>query len=279
MFTNPGFTLADQLFWIVDLFLKTMAPEACRRRVGSLGLAIGARVKGLERRFSKLYAMWKAGTLPVARARRIDTPTPALPRSAGEGANGAGGGSAAAFDPQACDAASMDRARLRPMSVLPRAFRWLQKMLPVSAGTLASGVESVVWNHPEIKEFVSACPQAARVLRPLCTMAGLKAPEWLALPKRWRARKKDALGLSEADEAELGRLTARFPDTAAARSAKHALRRMFAGLPVNLERMSAVARGYFVHPPRDDNCPPPEIGYGGRRRPLPKDYKPPRDDE
>jgi hypothetical protein len=170
----------------------------------------------------------------------------------------------------------MDRARLRPMSVLPRAFRWLQKMLPISAGALASGVESVVWNHPEIREFVSACPQAARILRPLCTMAGLEAPEWLALPKRPRVR-KDALRLSEEDEAELGRLTARFPDTPPARCAKRALRRMFAGLPVNMERMSAVARGYVVHPPRDDNCPPPEIGYGGRRRPLPKDYKPPRD--
>ena len=104
---------------------------------------------------------------------------------------------------------------------------------------------------------------------------GLKPPEWLALPKR--PRKPRALQLSEKDEAELARLTARFPDTPPARSAKRALRRMFAGLPVNLDRMSAVARGYFVHPPRDGNCPPPEIGYGGRLRPLPKDYAPPRD--
>jgi hypothetical protein len=37
MFTNPGFALADQMFWIVDLFIKTMAPEACRPRVGSQG--------------------------------------------------------------------------------------------------------------------------------------------------------------------------------------------------------------------------------------------------
>ena len=72
----------------------------------------------------------------------------------------------------------------------------------------------------------------------------------------------------------LGRLTARFSDAPLARSAKRALRRMFAGLPVRLERMSAVARGYFVHPPRDDNCPPPEIGYGGRWRPLWNDYVP-----
>ncbi len=48
MFTNPGFTLGDQMYWIVDLFLKTLAPEACHRRVGGLaaGEAVGAAVLG-----------------------------------------------------------------------------------------------------------------------------------------------------------------------------------------------------------------------------------------
>jgi hypothetical protein len=50
---------------------------------------------------------------------------------------------------------------------------------------------------------------------------------------------------------------------------------MFEGKPVNLKRLSAVAYGYVLHPPRDGNCPPPEIGYGGRSFPsLPKDYVP-----
>ena len=185
------------------------------------------------------------------------------------------GARAAPFDPMAGDAASLDRARLRPASVLPRTVRWLQKVLPVSAGTLAGGVEALLWNFPETREFVAACPQAGRILRPLCRITGLTPPEWLALPKR--ARKTRALRLSESDEAELARITARFPDTPPARSARRALRRMFAGLPVNWEKLPAVVRGYVVHPPRDGNCPPPEIGYGGGRWRPPKDYKPPRD--
>ena len=285
MFTDPAFTLADQLFWMIDCFRKAMAPEACRRRIGALSLAVWARVHGLERRFAALYAMWKAGTLPPPR------PSPA---SAGEGEGdvweaaappprpsparaGEGVDRRAGFDPGACDAATADRARLRPASVLPRAFAWLHRLLPVSAAMMTGGVESLLVNCPETREFVAACPQAGRVLRPLCRMAGVKAPEWLALPKRERVRKSRAPLLSEQDAAELARLTARFPDTPPARAAKRALRRMFVGLPVNLQRMSAVARGYFVHPPRDGNCPPPEIGYGGRWRRPPRDYKPPDD--
>src|SRR5262249_53376296 len=136
---------------------------------------------------------------------------------------------------------ALDAARVRPTSVLPRAFRWLQRMLPWSAATLAAGTESLLWNYPEMKAFVADCPQAGRILRPMCTMAGLKPPEWLALPKRVRVRKNDALRLSDEDEAELARMTARFPDTPPARSAKRALRRMFAGLTVNLDGLSAVA--------------------------------------
>jgi len=272
MFTDPGFTLADQLFWIVECFRKAMWAEPRTRGLGALSVAIWVRVKRFERRFSRLYAMWKAGTLPPPR------PSPA---SAGEGANGAD--RAVAHPPPRPfpsrgegEVAAQDAARERPASVLPRAFRWLQKMLPISAGTLAAGVDSIMWNYPEMKQFAADCPQVGRILRPLARMAGLKVPDYVALPKR--KRKKRALRLSDEHEAELARLTARFPDTPPARSAKRALRRMFAGLPVNWDGLSAVARGYVVHPPRDENCPPPEIGYGGRRRPLPTDYKPPPKD-
>ncbi len=286
MFLIPGFTPTQHLSWIVELFRQAMWAEPRTRGLGSLSFAVWTRVKGLERRFSRLYALWEAGKLPLRpsarsavknldRGRRGETQSKEV-----GGAGGAGGAGAdrAAFDPMACDVGSLERARLRPMSVLPRTVRWLQKVLPVSAATLAGGVESLLWNYPETQAFVAECPQAGRILRPLCTITGLTPPEWLRLPKR--ARKSRAPLLSEADEAELARLTARFPDTPPARSARRALRRMFAGLPVNFERLGAVARGYVVHPPRDGNCPPPEIGYGGRWRPLPKDYEPPpKDDE
>jgi hypothetical protein len=52
-----------------------------------------------------------------------------------------------------------------------------------------------------------------------------------------------------------------------------------AGKPIDVRRFSAEAYGWFVHPPRDENCPPPKIGYAGRRRRPPKDYKPPQDGE
>jgi hypothetical protein len=69
MFTNPGLTLGDQIFWIVDLVLKTLAPEACKLRIGAVSGVIWNRVRKFERQFLALYARWKAGTLPQARAR------------------------------------------------------------------------------------------------------------------------------------------------------------------------------------------------------------------
>jgi hypothetical protein len=92
MFPNPAFTLADQLFWIVDCFRKAMWGDPRTRGLGALSVAIWNRVKGLERRFSRLYAMWKAGTLPVARVRQGTSPRPSPHSGEGEeGANGADG--------------------------------------------------------------------------------------------------------------------------------------------------------------------------------------------
>jgi hypothetical protein len=110
----------------------------------------------------------------------------------------------------------------------------------------------------EMTEIIANAPQVGRILRPLCHILGTELPEGLKLPKRTRVRKQSTLPrLSDEDEERLRRMTARFPDTPPARSAKRALRRMLARLPVNLDRMSAIARGYFFHPPRDGNCPPP----------------------
>ena len=51
------------------------------------------------------------------------------------------------------------------------------------------------------------------------------------------------------------------------------------GKPIDPRKIGSVAYGYVLHWPRDGNCPPPEIGYGGRWRRPPKDYKPPQDGE
>ena len=62
--------------------------------------------------------------------------------------------------------------------------------------------------------------------------------------------------------------------------AEDAVRRSEAsGKAIDVRRFSAEAYGWLVHPPRDGNCPPPKIGYAGRRRRPPKDYVPPKDGE
>ncbi len=83
MFTNPGLTLGDQIFWIVDLVLKTLAPEACKLRIGAVSGVIWNRVRKFERQFLALYAQWKAGTLPQARGRKSTSPftLSAMPRA------------------------------------------------------------------------------------------------------------------------------------------------------------------------------------------------------
>jgi len=50
----------------------------------------------------------------------------------------------------------------RLASLLRRGLMWLQKTPPLSAGALRAGVESLLWNYPEMKEFVAACPQVGR---------------------------------------------------------------------------------------------------------------------
>src|SRR4051812_3118371 len=125
MFNDPGFTLADQLFWIVDAFRKTMWADPRTRGLGALSVAIWARVRGFERRFSRLYAMWKEGRLPKARKDTSPRPSP----QSGEGEVGANGGNGAVAHPSPRpspsrgegEVAAQDAARERPASVLPRA--------------------------------------------------------------------------------------------------------------------------------------------------------------
>ena len=76
MFPDPTLTLADQILWIVAVFMKTMAAEGCKRRIGLFSVAIWSRVKRFERRFLALYAEWKAGTLPKARVVRAKDTSP-----------------------------------------------------------------------------------------------------------------------------------------------------------------------------------------------------------
>ena len=253
MLTDP--TLADQMFWMVDVFLKTLAREGGRLRIGLVSGAIWNRVRRLERRFLALYAMWKAGRVPKARAAgtRRSSPRPSPRRGEGE------------------EGVAMS---VRPASLLPRGLRWMQAMLPESARTIGAGVESLVLNYPEMRAFVADCPQVGRVLRPLCRMAGIGVPEYWRVPRRRGTRRTSPRPSPRRGEGEEPRRRRTAREVAAAALERSAR----TGKPIDPRRIGAVAFGYVLHWPRDGNCPPPEVGYGGRSfTPLPKDYVRPKD--
>ncbi len=241
------------------------------------GVSVAAwqRVKGFERRFSALYAQWKAGTLAKARAPLRSSAVKRLDR--GERGEAQSEGKTSLGE--------IDAARLRPMSLLPRGFAWLQKILPLSAGTLASMLGPLVHEHPEMKAFVAEVPRAGRLLRPICSMVGLRVPEWLALPRRKSTSRRPAgsslgsrprtvAGPPRSGGGDVKRRR-RTPQEVAAAAMRRSTK---TGEAIDPRKLSAAAYGCVLHMPRDGNCPPPEIGYGGRSfPPLPKDYVPPKD--
>ena len=267
MFPTPTMTLADQILGIVGIFLKILGAEACRLRIGVRSIAIWNRVRRLERRFVTLYGQWKAGTLPQARVRA----------SASAAVKGLDRG-------ERREAPSESVAStVCPASLLPRAVGWMYKMLPLSAGTLRSHLEPLIVEHPEMKAFVAGCPQVGRVLRPLCTMVGTRPPAWLALAKRKRPPPQPSPARAGEGEVRARRRRPAMPrrrDFADPRDEARAWMRWSdaTGKPVDPKKMSAAGFGCVLHWQRDGNCPPPEIGYGGRLfPPLPKDYEWPKD--
>jgi hypothetical protein len=141
-------------------------------------------------------------------------------------------------------------------------------------------------NDPEMQAIFERAPQVGRILRPWCRVFELEMPEWLKLPKRVRVRRKDAsprpTGSSpvakphspQRGAGEEKRRRRRTPREVA----EDAIRRSEAtGKPIDPRKIGAVPYGYTLHWPRDGNCPPPKIGYGGRIKRLPKDYVRPKD--
>ena len=155
----------------------------------------------------------------------------------------------------------------------------MRVLAPVT-GQQCVGTLCLTWEEPEMRDFFAAAPQVGRILRPLAHMIGAPVPEWLRLPKRardpgLRRRPAAASGLRDA-RSELIEPNRRLP---AKEQAEDAIRRSEAtGKAIAVKRFTAEAYGWFVHPPRDGNCPPPKIGYAGRRRRPPPDYAPPRDE-
>lgn len=213
MITNSS-SLPDLFAWMIESLCRSIAAEGHKRRLdGPLVVAIWNRVRRLGRRFASVVARLRAGKLPLpgSARRRPASPRPASPRA---------------------------EAAPCPPGMLPRNFAWTHRLLPESAPG-AAGMVYQFLEHPEIRALYAAAPQLGRILRPYCSMLGVRPPAWLALPRRPRVRKKkstpppSSTSLKPADTRKLSRLT--------------------------LVRLS--------RPPGDALCPPLAISYGRPRAP------------
>ena len=265
---GPRHTFASYFAFAVDSILKVLWGEGFARGPNELVSATWNRIRRLERRFNKLVAQWRAGRLPAATLVRHHTPTPVgplhgpTPRLAGEGANGA------------------DRAK-RAGWVFPRWRGWVVRLLAPKTGPACVGSLCLAWEEPEMRAFFDAAPQVGRILRPLAHMIGAPLPAWLQWPKRVRdpeSRRRRAAAASRRRDARSEMIipNRRLPPREQAEDAER--RSLASGKPIDVKKFKAEAYAWFVHPPRDGNCPPPKIGYAGRRRPPPKDYVPPREE-
>ena len=261
-------TFASYFAFAVDTILKVLWREGFARGPNVLVTLTWNRIRRLERRFNALVAMWRDGTLPAAKVQKEDTPHPAFgplhgPNPQGERETNGGSGVAT-----------------RAAWPFPRGWGWVVRQLVPVTGPQCVGTLCLVWEEPEMAQFFAAAPQVGRILRPLAHMIGAPLPEFLKLPKRVRRpglRRRAAAASRLRDErSELIIPNRRLP---AKEQAEDAMRRSDAtGKAIALEKFSAEAYGWWVHPPRDGNCPPPKIGYAGRRPRPPKDYKPPPKD-
>jgi hypothetical protein len=174
--------------------------------------------------------------------------------------------------------------------VLPRRFGWLKSLILPDRQWCVTQFNLLLYGNEEMQAVIAAAPQQiGRVLRPFCHFLGLEVPPELRLPRRvrktvrsrgavvpgeqrWAEAHPTGLGLEVPAELRRRRTPREVAEAAIARSER-------TGKPIDPRKIGAVAYGYVLHWPRDGNCPPPEIGYGGRWRRPPKDYVPPGDGE
>jgi hypothetical protein len=254
----PNPTLIERWGQLVYWLFEGMSLDWRRRGLRHVHHGeITQRIMGLWKRLHAVLRRWEAGTLRAAgRAGVAATPHPDAPPQGGR-----------------------EQTRTPPAwSVLPRRFGWLWALLTPPAQGCVVAFQFML-EEPQMQAVMAAAPQVGRIIRPFCHLLGIETPAALVLPKRKRVRTL-TVGLPAAGEEEFARITAAFPDTPAARRAKQVWRRVIAGKKVDLAALPPVVAGYMLHPPRDGNCPLPEIGYGGRSfPPLPKDYEWPKDEE
>ena len=140
-----------QLVWLgTRAFSPVPQPNQPAALPNETWFLLTQRLGRLAHRFRTLFARYQAGTLPAARTE------PPRKRPA--------------------------RAR-PPYPRLPAARGWINVRIPAAAAP-CTGTLDMLLQTPEIRDFVAAAPQAGRILRPLCHMLGLAAPDYLRLPPR-----------------------------------------------------------------------------------------------
>ena len=168
--------------------------------------------------------------------------------------------------------------------MLPRRFGWLKSLISAERQYCVTSFNLLLNEDAEMRAVIAAAPaQVGRILRPFCHFLGLEVPEALRLPKRpidpgLRRRRAAAASRLRDLRSELIRPNRRLPP---AEQVDDAMRRSETfGKAIDVKKFTPLAWADFLHRPRDGNCPPLKVGYGGRWRRPPKDYKPPpKDDE
>ena len=150
-------TMVNRFAWMMEWFGKKIGNEACAPRAdGPVAVAAWVRFQRLGRRFVALVKQWQAGTLPVV----VPAVAPARPRA--------------------------KAVRVAKPGLLSRGVNWFRKLFPATSIPLSGHLDYLLECEAEIRAIVAATPEAGRILRPMCHMVGLKAPAWLALPRRKR---------------------------------------------------------------------------------------------
>ena len=273
-------TLADRWGWTLYWLFEGLALDWRRRGLRHVHHGeITQRVTGLWKRLRLVIEQWQAGTLrsvvsrqgSVAGEKATPRPNPSsqAPGQARWQSLTPPQGGREIVEGEGC-------AKRAGWSVLPRRFGWLKSLLLPDRQYHVTMFNLLLHGDADMQALIAAAPvQIGRVLRPFCHLLGLEVPAELRLPKRRRGpglRRRSA-ATSRLQDAN-GRRRRRTPREVAEDAIRESER---TGKPIDPKKIGAVAFGYTLHWPRDGNCPPPEIGYGGRRRRPPKDYRPPRD--
>lgn len=109
------------------------------------------------------------GMAALARIRRVQVLVLALLERVRVGGVRVSGPRAASVGPRAVG--------VRAASVLPRKFAWMCVMVPYEAAGYGSQLRAVL-AEPEMAGLLAACPQAVRLLKPLCRALGVERADW-----------------------------------------------------------------------------------------------------